>query len=131
MGEIARGADGRRLFTAEFKKEQVGRVLSGEVTQAELCRELDVEVSVVRKWRRLVEQGSQTAVAANEEVVPASALCQTQQRIQELERALGRKTMEVEILQMAQEEVKKDPPSTACPARKPPTGPAAHGDDPV
>ena len=109
MGEIARGADGRRLFTAEFKKEQIGRVLSGEITQAELCRELDVEVSVVRKWRRLVEQGSQTAVAANEEVVPASALRQAQQRIQELERALGRKTMEVEILQMAQEEVKKRP----------------------
>ena len=98
MGEIARGADGRRLFTAEFKKEQIGRVLSGEITQAELCRELGVEVSVVRKWRRLVEQGSQTAVAANEEVVPASALRQAQQRIRELERALGRKTMEVEIL---------------------------------
>lgn len=109
MGEIARGADGRRLFTAEFKKEQIERVLRGEMTQAELCRELDVEVSVVRKWRRLVEQGSQMAVAANEEVVPASALRQAQQRIQELERALGRKTMEVEILQMAQEEVKKRP----------------------
>jgi transposase len=109
MGEIARGADGRRLFTAEFKKEQIGRVLSGEITQSQLCRELDVEVSVVRKWRRLVEQGSQTAVAANEEVVPASALRQAQQRIRELERALGRKTMEVEILQMAQEEVKKRP----------------------
>lgn len=109
MGEIARGADGRRLFTAEFKKKQIERVLSGEITQAELCRELDVEVSVVRKWRRLVEQGSQTAVATNEEVVPASALRQAQQRIRELERALGRKTMEVEILQMAQEEVKKRP----------------------
>ncbi len=129
MGEIARGADGRRLFTAAFKKEQIGRVLSGEITQAQLCRELDVEVSVVRKWRRLVEQGSQTAVAANEEVVPASALRQALQRIRELERALGRKTMEVEILQMAQEEVKKGPPSTACPARKPATGPTAHGDN--
>ncbi len=104
-------------------------MLSGEITQAELCRELDVEVSVVRKWRRLVEQGSQMAVAANEEVVPVSALRQAQQRIRELERALGRKTIEVEILQMAQEEVKKDPPSTACPARKPAPGPAARGNN--
>jgi transposase-like protein len=40
MGEIARGADGRRLFTPQFKKEQIGRVLRGEITQAELCREL-------------------------------------------------------------------------------------------
>ena len=49
MGEIARGSDGRRLFTLEFKKAQIGRVLGGEVTQAELCRELDVEASVVRQ----------------------------------------------------------------------------------
>jgi hypothetical protein len=32
-----------------------------------------------------------------------------EQRIRELERALGRKTMEVEILQAAQDEVKKKP----------------------
>ena len=109
MGEIARGADGRRLFTPEFKKAQISRVMRGEVTQAELCRELDVEASVVRNWRRLVEQGSQAAVSANEAVVPASQLREAQVRIRELERALGRKTMEVEILQMAQEEVKKRP----------------------
>lgn len=109
MGEIAGGADGRRLFTPEFKRQQIGRVLRGEITNAELCRELGVKSSVVSKWRRLVEQGSQVAVSANEDVVPASQLREAQGRIRELERALGRKTMEVEILQMAQEEVKKRP----------------------
>ena len=109
MGEIARGSDGRRLFTPEFKKAQISRVLGGEITQSELCRELDVDSSVVRKWRQLVEQGSQAAVSANEDVVPASQLREAQARIRELERALGRKTMEVEILQIAQEEVKKRP----------------------
>jgi hypothetical protein len=44
--------------------------------------------------------------------VPASQLREAQGRIRELERALGRKTMEVEILQMAREEVKKDLPTT-------------------
>ncbi len=38
-----------------------------------------------------------------------SELRAAQQRIRELERALGRKTMEVEILQAAREEVKKKP----------------------
>ena len=109
MGEIARGSDGRRLFTSEFKRHQIGRVLRGEVTPSELCRELDIKSSVVSKWRRLVEQGSQTAVSANEDVVPVSQLREAQGRIRELERALGRKAMEVEILQMAQEEVKKRP----------------------
>jgi transposase len=48
-------------------------------------------------------------VAANEEVVPVSLLREAQQRIKELERALGRKTMEVEILHAARDEVKKRP----------------------
>lgn len=109
MGEIARGADGRRLFTPEFKKQQIDRVLRGEVTLAELTRELDVSPSVVRKWKRLVEQGSTAAMRANGDVVPAHRLREAEGRIRELERALGRKTMEVEILQAAHEEVKKRP----------------------
>ena len=48
-------------------------------------------------------------MAANEDVVPASLLREAYARISELERALGRKTMEVEILQAAQEIVKKTP----------------------
>jgi transposase-like protein len=51
MGEVARGADGRRLFTPEFKKQQIDRVLRGEITLSELTRELDVSPSVTRRWR--------------------------------------------------------------------------------
>jgi transposase len=40
-------------------------------------------------------------------VVPASHLREAYAKIRELERALGRKTMEVEILRAAQEIVKK------------------------
>ena len=118
MGEIAMGSHGRRLFTAEFKRQQIGRVLVGEIIHSELCRELDIKGSVVSKWRRLVEQGSQAAVLANEDVVPASQLREALGRIRELERALGRKTMEVEILQIAQEEVKKRPGFYGVSAKK-------------
>ena len=104
-----RGSDGRRLFSAEFKREQVARVLRKEITFAELSRELGIDQSVVRRWQNLIDRGSRTAVAANEDVVPASELRAAQQRIRELERALGKKTMEVEILQAAREEVKKKP----------------------
>ena len=48
-------------------------------------------------------------MAANEDVVPASALRLAEGRIHELERALGRKAMEVEILQAARDAVKKKP----------------------
>lgn len=109
MGQIRRGADGRRLFTTEFKRTQIARVLWGETTQAERVRELDVSPSVVRKWKRLFEHGSEVAVEANGNVVPAHPLREAERRIRELERVWGRKTMEVEILQAAQEEVKKRP----------------------
>lgn len=104
-----RGADGRRRFSADFKREQVARLGRQEVTFAELSRELGIDQSVLRRWKHLSERGGTAAVQANEEVVPASELKAAQQRIRELERALGRKTMEVEILQAAREEVKKRP----------------------
>lgn len=104
-----RGTDGRRLFSAEFKRDQIARVVRKELTFAELSRELGIDQSVVRRWQHLADRGSRAAVAANEDVVPASALRAAQQRIRELERALGKKTMEVEILQAAREEVKKKP----------------------
>src|SRR5436189_2225174 len=45
--------------------------------------------------------GGKQAVRADEEVVAASELRRLQERVRELERLLGRKTMEVEILKEA------------------------------
>ncbi len=83
-----RGSDGRRIDTAEFKQAQIARVVRGEVTLAELARELTVSPSVVRRWQRLSTNGSAAAVSANEEVVPASEFRAALQQIKELERAL-------------------------------------------
>src|SRR2546426_2463035 len=107
--EIGRRADGRRIFSAEFKREQVGRLQRGEITPAELARELGVQPGLIRRWKFLVTQGGDTAVAANGDVVPATQLRAAEQRIRELERALGRKEMELEILRAAQTEIKKRP----------------------
>ena len=49
---------------------------------------------MIREWKRQVKAAATTAVAANEDVVPASTLREAQQRIRELERRLGRKQME-------------------------------------
>ena len=109
MESHRRAADGRRMFSAQFKQEQLARIDRQEVTIAELARELSISPQLVRQWQRLSTRGSATAVSANEEVVPVSELRAAQQRIKELERALGKKTMEIEILQAAREEVKKRP----------------------
>jgi transposase len=104
-----RKADGRRIFTPQFKQEQLARLARQELTVAELARELTVAPQLVRQWQRLSSEGGAAAVTANEAVVPVSALRAAQQRIRELERALGKKVMEIEILQAAREEVKKRP----------------------
>lgn len=109
MGDFPRKADGRRVFSTEFKRRTVQQILAGEKTIAELSRELDIAPSVLRNWTRHYEAGATTAVGANEGVVPASRLREAYARIRELERALGRKTVEVEILRPAQEVVKKTP----------------------
>ena len=109
MGEHRRKADGRRVFTTEFERATVQRILTGERTLAELSRELDISPSVIRNWKRFAEAGATTAVPASEDVVPASQLREAYARIRDLERALGRKTMEVEILRAAQEVVKTTP----------------------
>ena len=74
MDSVPRRADGRRIFSADFKQQQLARVERGEVTMAELARELGMIPGLVRRWKHLVQKGGQTAVAANEDVVPASAL---------------------------------------------------------
>ena len=86
-----------------------GSPQKGEKTLAEVSRELDIQPSVVRQWERRFEAGATAAVATNQDVFPVSALREARQRIRELERLLGKKQMEIEILQAAQEVVKKGP----------------------
>ena len=109
MDSVPRGSDGRRLFTAEFKRQQIDRILKGELTAAELSRELGIARSLVQKWKYLATKGAEAAVGSNGDVVPVGELRVAQQRIKELERALGRATMENEILRAARDEVKKRP----------------------
>ena len=104
-----RGSDGRRIFTADFRQQQIAQVAREELALSDLARELTISPSVVRRWQHLSTNGSSAAVGADEEVVPASELRAAQQRIKKLERALGKKAMEIEILQAARDEVKKRP----------------------
>ena len=109
MGDFAKKADGRRIFCVEFKRETAGRVLSGEKTLAELSRELEIQPSVLRNWVRLVERGGTAAVAAGEDVVPASRVRELEQQVRELQRLVGKQAMVIEVLEAARELVKKSP----------------------
>ena len=54
-------------------------------------------------WRRLVVEGALTAAGSGEQVVPASDYRALQSQVRELQRLLGKKTLEAEILNEALE----------------------------
>lgn len=58
MDGVPRGSDGRRLFTAEFKREQINRVLRGQVTVTELGRELGISRGLIQRWKHLATKGT-------------------------------------------------------------------------
>ena len=62
-----------------------------------------IQPSLLFKWKKQYQEGSLTAVAVGEEVVPASELTAALKQVRELQRLLGKKTMEVEILKEAVE----------------------------
>jgi len=66
-----------------------------------VARKYDVNPSLVFTWRRLMKAGALVAAGAEDQVVPLSEVKVLKAKIRELERLLGKKTMEVEILKDA------------------------------
>jgi transposase-like protein len=85
----------RRKFTPEFKSQVVLQLLSGERSMAELCREHQLTSQMIGTWMQQFLAGA-TQAFENE---PISN--QEQARIAELERMVGKLTMELEIAKKA------------------------------
>ena len=75
-------------------------LLPGESVSA-VARRNGVAPNLLFRWRRLMSEGGAMAVGSNEPVVAASEVRKLEDRMRDLERLLGRKTMEVEILREA------------------------------
>ena len=109
MGDFSRKADGRRVFTAEFKQQVVARIQQEETTVAAVSRELGIQPALIRRWIKLTERGSITAVESGEEVVPLSRVRELEKQVRDLQRLVGKQAMTIEILEAAREVVKKSP----------------------
>ena len=83
-----------RKFTAALKTEIVLASLRGNKTMTELCREHDIADSLLRKWREQFLAAGAERLSGKTERTEADEL---RRQISRLERALGRKTMEVEV----------------------------------
>jgi transposase len=83
-----------RKFTAQQKTEIVLASLRGPKSMAELCREHEIADSLLRKWREQFLAAVAERLSGKAERTEADEL---RRQIARLERALGRKTMEVEV----------------------------------
>jgi len=83
-----------RKFTAQQKTELVLAALKGQRSIAELCREHDMSETLLRRWREQFLAGGAERLAGKAERTQLDELRAQNAR---LERALGRKTMELEI----------------------------------
>ena len=93
----------RRRFSVEQKLAIVRETFEPGRSVSTVARQHDVHANQVFKWRKLYQEGSLAAVRTGETVVPASELADAMKQIRDLQRMLGKKTMENEILKEAVE----------------------------
>jgi transposase-like protein len=103
---IARKSDGRRIFANEFKREQMGRVWRGDVTLAELSRELGIARSLLQRWKRLLPPDGDGAEGPRRYAIPATDT-RAGRYIRELELLVGKQTVELEHLRAELDRLKK------------------------
>lgn len=101
-GELL-GRERRRRWSPEQKLTMVRESLEPGQSVSLVARRNGINANQLFLWRKLYQDGSLSAVSAGEAVVPASELSDALKQIRELQRMLGKKTMEAEILKEAVE----------------------------
>jgi transposase len=107
---MANGAEGvevfgpiqrRRRYSVDEKLRVLEEAAEPGMTISFVARRHGISPSLLFHWRRRMAEGGKEAVRADDAVVSASEVRALQRRIRELERVLGRKTLENEILREA------------------------------
>jgi transposase len=107
--ELITGEVRRRHWTTEQKLQIIEESFLPGETVSSVARRRGVAPNLLYRWRRLLKEGGAAAVGSDESVVGSSEVRRLEERVRDLERLLGRKTMEVEILKdaLARSESKK------------------------
>ena len=97
------GAERRRRWSAAEKVGMVRETYEPGMTVSRVARRHGINPNQLFHWRKLERIGALIAVEAGETVVPAAELEAARRQIRELQRLLGKKSFEVEILKEAVE----------------------------
>ena len=113
MSEIEIITDGgrRRRWTAAEKLRIVEETLDERASISVVARRNGVAPNLLYRWRRLMLEGGSVAVTEDDDVTSNRVVRQLEDRIRELERQLGRKTLEAEILREALDKSRSKKPT--------------------
>ncbi|CZT31669.1 putative transposase [Pseudomonas cerasi] len=92
-GELL-GQERRRRWSTDQKLAMVRESLEPGQSVSVVARRNGINANQLFLWRKLYQDASLSAVSAGEAVVPASELSDALKQIRELQRMLGKKTME-------------------------------------
>jgi transposase len=103
MSDIEIITDGgrRRHWSSAEKLRIIEETLEGRESISVVARRNGVAPNLLYRWRKLMLEGGSVAVTGDDDVTSNKTVRQMENRIRELERQLGRKTLEVEILKEA------------------------------
>jgi transposase len=99
--EVLAGVQRRRRYTAEQKMAFVQEASQPGMTISYVARRHGIAPSLIFGWRRRMSEGGKEAIRADDEVVSKAEIRALQQQVRELQRVLGKKTLENEILREA------------------------------
>jgi transposase len=113
MSEIEIITDGgrRRRWSAAEKLRIVEETLDERTSISVVARRNGVAPNLLYRWRRLMLEGGSVAVTEDDDVTSNKVVRHLEDRIRELERQLGRKTLEAEILREALDKSRSKKPT--------------------
>lgn len=85
----------RRNFSAEFKAKIVLEMISGAKSVAEMCREHNLKADLLSHWKSQFLANASKVFENGKEADPQ------QVRMEELEKLVGKQSLEIEILKKA------------------------------
>lgn len=98
---VITGTARRRRWTVEDKLRIVEESLQPGMTVSCVARRHGVAPNLLFRWRKLMREGGGEALRSDGQVVSDGEIRRLEDRVRELERQLGRKTLEAEILKEA------------------------------
>ena len=99
--EVITSVQRRRRWSTAEKVRLVEEAMQPGMSVSFVARQAGISPSQLFAWKRRMLEGGYAAVQADEDVVGSSRVRDLEKRVRDLERLLGRKTMENEILKEA------------------------------